>query len=56
MKKHPDSRVKSVAPSLPIVEATPVVPVDLPKIPKDNPWKKFKYGRSLYQRLNLPKN
>lgn len=42
--------------SLPIVAATPVALVVLPKIPKDNPWKKFKYGRSLYQRLNPPKN
>lgn len=47
---------KIIPPSLPIVEATPVVPLDLPKIPKDNPWKKFKYGRSLYHRLNPPKN
>ena len=47
---------KIIPPTLPIVEATPVVLVDLPKIPKDNPWKKFKYGRSLYQRLNPPKN
>jgi len=47
---------KIIPQSLPIVEATPVAPVDLPKIPKDNPWKKFKYGRSLYQRLNPPKN
>jgi len=26
-----------------------------PKKPKPNPWKNFKYGKSLYQRKNLPK-
>jgi len=47
---------KSIPPSLPVIAATPIAPVNLPKIPKDNPWKKFKYGRSLYQRPNPPKN
>jgi hypothetical protein len=29
---------------------------DFPKQPKENPWRKFKYGRSLFQRTDLPKN
>ena len=45
---------------LPIVNALPVLSetnqLDLPKIPKENPWKKFKFGRALYQRKGLPKN
>jgi hypothetical protein len=32
-----------------------LIPPDSPKQPKENPWKKFKYGRSLYQRKDLPK-
>jgi hypothetical protein len=47
-------------PPLPIIEALPVAPetkqLDHPKNPKENPWKKFKYGRSLYQRNISPKN
>jgi hypothetical protein len=31
-------------------------PPDTPKTPKENPWKKFKYGRSLFQPKNPPKN
>lgn len=31
-------------------------PSDPPKKPKENPWRKFKYGRSLYQRPDPPKN
>jgi hypothetical protein len=31
-------------------------PPDLPVIPKPNPWRKFKFGRSLYQRPDPPKN
>jgi len=30
--------------------------LDVPKMPKENPWKKFKFGRALYQRKDLPKN
>lgn len=48
--------------SLPVVQ-DPLVPVsfeikqpDLPKKPKENPWRKFKYGRSLYQPKDPPKN
>lgn len=48
--------------SLPVVDDTPIPlsiqpqqPV-LPKKKRDNPWKKFKYGRSLYQPKNSPKN
>ena len=45
---------------LPIVEAMPVSPVtkqlDFPHPPKDNPWRKFKFGRSLYQLKEPPKN
>lgn len=45
---------------LPIVNALPVLPetkqLDVPKMPKENPWKKFKFGRALYQRKDLPKN
>jgi hypothetical protein len=26
-----------------------------PKVPKDNPWRRFKFGRALYQRDNPPK-
>ena len=26
-----------------------------PKKPKSNPWRNFKFGKSLYQRQNLPK-
>jgi hypothetical protein len=44
---------------LPIVEAMPVSSVtkqfDFPNPPKDNPWRKFKFGRSLYQKWNLRK-
>ena len=44
----------------PIVKALPALPettqIVLPKKPKDNPWKKFKYGRSLYQPANPTKN
>ena len=51
---------KDIPLPLPIVEAMPVSPVtkqlDFPKKPKDNPWRKFKYGRSLYQRMEPPKN
>ena len=46
--------------SLPVIEPLPVSPdskqLDLPKKPKENPWRKFKYGRSLFQRKDLPKN
>jgi hypothetical protein len=27
-----------------------------PKKPSENPWRKFKFGKALYQRLSLPKN
>jgi len=46
--------------SLPIVEALPVSPktkqLDFPKKPKLNPWRKFIFGRSLYQPMEPPKN
>ena len=46
--------------SLPVIEPLPVSPdskqLDLPKKPKENPWRKFKYGRFLFQRKDLPKN
>ncbi len=46
--------------SLPVIELFPVSPdskqLDFPKKPKENPWRKFKYGRSLFQRKDLPKN
>ena len=49
-----------IPPSLPSVDAKPVSPVtnqlDLPKMPKENPWRKFKYGRSLFQPKQPPKN
>ena len=46
----PDSMVTSISvPSEPI-------PPDFPKQTKENPWRKFKYGRSLFQRPDLPKN
>jgi hypothetical protein len=37
------------------VPPEPILP-DPPKQPKENPWRKFKYGRSLYQQMDLPKN
>jgi hypothetical protein len=49
-----------IPPSLPYVDAKPVSPVtnqlDLPKMPKENPWRKFKYGRPLFQPKQPPKN
>jgi hypothetical protein len=36
---------------LPIITKEPIQPKD----PKDNPWRKFKFGRALYQRDHLPK-
>jgi hypothetical protein len=52
----------SIYQSLPLVEDYPepvslkIEHPDLPQKPKDNPWRKFKYGRSLYQRKESPKN
>ena len=46
--------------SVPMVAALPVLPetyqLDVPKMPKENPWKKFKFGRALYQRKDPPNN
>jgi hypothetical protein len=46
--------------TLPKIDALPRLlqpkPPDTPKTPKENPWKKFKYGRSLFQPKNPPKN
>lgn len=54
--------VKELPPPLPLVDNNPISdelqpqqPV-LPKKKRDNPWKKFKYGSSLYQLKNSPKN
>ena len=33
---------------------TPLEPIS-PQKPKDNPWKKFKFGHALYQRPDSPK-
>jgi hypothetical protein len=53
---------KSPAPvsaSIPAMISTPVVPTPTIskklKDPKDNPWRKFKFGRALYQRNYPPK-
>jgi hypothetical protein len=53
---------KSPAPvnaSIPAMISTPVVPTSTIskklKDPKDNPWRKFKFGRALYQRNYPPK-
>jgi hypothetical protein len=50
----------SQTPQLPLtlVEVSPASP-DMPQAPKmskENPWRRFKYGRSLYQRPQAPKN
>lgn len=46
--------------SLPSVDDSPhqvpIQPPDPPKKSTDNPWRKFKYGKALYQRLDPPKN
>jgi hypothetical protein len=53
----PVSANQSEAPSI----ALPIVPVALPqkptkpKDPKNNPWRKFKVGKALYQRTSVPK-
>ena len=51
---------KFVPQPLPTVNALPflseTIQLDFPKMPKENPWKKFKFGRALYQRKDLPKN
>jgi hypothetical protein len=44
----------SISPSA-IERPNPTQP-DLSKPPKENPWRKFKFGRALYQRPHLPKN
>jgi hypothetical protein len=51
-----------LSPSLPVINDTSnQVPVEpnapiTPQKPKVNPWRKFKYGRSLYEPHDLPKN
>lgn len=69
-RKLHQSRIDEKAQKIPntICEPLPILqdhlePISLkskfpsfPKQPKENPWRKFKYGRSLYQRKELPKN
>ena len=43
-----------IAPAVPTLPSP--IPPAKPKDPKDNPWRKFKFGRALYQRHDLPKN
>jgi hypothetical protein len=51
---------KTIPQPLPMVDVLPASPVtkqlDLPKKTKANPWTLFKYGRSLYQPKEPPKN
>jgi hypothetical protein len=60
-KIQPETEILSsvILQSIPVIEPVPVSPdsnqLDLPKQPKENPWRKFKYGRSLFQRKDLPK-
>jgi hypothetical protein len=52
-KPHPP-----VSTSVPLTTTPLIVPALQPKIqkdPKDNPWRKFKFGRALYQRDYSPK-
>jgi hypothetical protein len=49
---------KRVAQSLPVINDSPnqISAVIPPKIPRENPWRKFKYGKALFQRPVPPKN
>jgi hypothetical protein len=67
-RAHHQDRVSSQAavtpdlipPPLPKIDNPPnlilVLPPDPPKKPTENPWRKFKFGRALYQRPDPPKN
>jgi hypothetical protein len=49
---------KRGAQSLPVINDSPnqISAVIPPKIPRENPWRKFKYGKALFQRPVPPKN
>jgi hypothetical protein len=55
-RSTPDTPIETPSPQ-PITDVSQdQKPQVLPKTPKENPWRKFKFGRALYQRPKTPKN
>jgi hypothetical protein len=54
-KAAPVSILETPRTASPDLQAIPLPTPKKPNVPKDNPWRKFKYGHGLYQRDDSPK-